>query len=134
MVGPMQTPPQISPDGSHWWDGHAWQPMPLPNVGTSGQESEPQIKRPVWLPDGLEFPGPPSAPLSAPPADFGPPDGGIAARPWEPQAPPQSLLRKVLLWVGVVLGVGILLFGLLGIIAESERGRSGGMAVAVVLA
>jgi len=27
-VSEQQPPPQVSPDGTHWWNGQAWVPMP----------------------------------------------------------------------------------------------------------
>ena len=74
----MATPPQVSPDGAHWWDGQAWQPTLLDSAATSAAQSVQEAAQPSWLPAGVELPSPsdpPDAPLT--PAVIGAPDGSV---------------------------------------------------------
>src|SRR5712691_5063478 len=79
----MATPPQVSPDGAHWWDGQAWQPTLLDSAATSATQSVQEAAQPSWLPAGVELPSPsdpPDAPLT--PAVIGAPDGSVFTPAW----------------------------------------------------
>jgi hypothetical protein len=143
-VDPVQTPPQISPDGAYWWDGEVWQPMPVHSGATSVAQPTAETPRPSWLPEGVEVPTPPrqpGIPLISQPAVIGASAGAaIYAPAWASETPPQSAglstTKKVLLWAGLVLSGAILLFGLLGVpIALNEAGtaRSNGLTGAATL-
>jgi hypothetical protein len=62
------TPP-ISPDGNYWWDGQAWQPMPMPGAQAAAIESAapaPAVatSQPAWLDQPLPAMHPEPAPLA----------------------------------------------------------------------
>src|SRR6266852_2410503 len=129
----MASPPQVSPDGAYWWDGQAWQPTVLDSAPTSAAQPVPEAARPSWLPVGVELPNPsdpPDAPLTpamiaAPdgsvftPAVIGAPVSAVLTPAWAGQtdAPDTSLsiIKKVLVLAGLLLGGGILLLGLFGL-------------------
>ena len=110
----MQAPPQLSPDGRYWWDGHTWQPMPAAAVASVAPPA-PDPGRPSWLAEGVQIPGPPPA---------APPPTAVAYAPaeektaplWAPAPPRRHIITTVALWAGVVLGVASILFGLLGMV------------------
>lgn len=111
----MQNPLQLSPDGAYWWDGQAWQPMPV-NYSASSVAQPAETARPSWLPEEVAVPTPPipaGIPLISQPAAKGP-----ALYSWVSETPPPATLsstQKVLLWAGLVLSGAILLIGLAGI-------------------
>jgi hypothetical protein len=127
----MQTPPQVSPDGRYWWDGREWQPMPDASDSAWIQPPPPATPRPPWLSEGIEVPIAPNAADIEQEAHAGP---VLPAPAWEQPTPPRGLVSKVVLWSGVVLGAGILVFGVLGVISlsVSSTARSGSVVVAVV--
>jgi hypothetical protein len=141
----MQGPPLLSPDGAYWWDGQQWQPMPPGAAAAPVAQRVPAEARPSWLPQEVEVPQPPEPPglplipPTATGASFGAPPG-----PWEPQPQPvdtsRSITRTVLVWVGLALSGGLLLFGLAGVaIGLGESGNTRfdtitGAAVLIVLA
>lgn len=135
----------VSADGNWRFDGAAWQPfhgqrslMPperlLPAIAEAAAPAPTAaaVGLPSWV-DQTEVArleqerrqAEASAAPAAPPEVPLPP----AFQQW-------LVFRKVLLWAGLVVGVGILLFGLLGIISLNVSGtaRSGSVAVAVVIA
>jgi hypothetical protein len=70
----MATPPQISPDGHYWWDGHAWQPIQPPVQQPVAPVSAPSLAQapaaeapPSWLAVQPQAPAP-QAPVYPEPA------------------------------------------------------------------
>lgn len=126
----MQSAPQISPDGGYWWDGQAWQPMPVGNVEVPVAQPAPEASRPSWLPAEVEVPtagAPPGLPLISSSAYTGAPVSAVFAPAWANEPPPPlrslSITNKVLLWAGLVLGGGVFLFGVIGVpLAMGESG------------
>ncbi len=128
----MQNPPQISPDGNYWWDGQAWQLMPVPGAAPSAPPTT-DTPRPSWLPEDVAVPiqpAPPELPFIPQPVVVGAIAGpAVFAPAWanEPAPPPEpiSIGKKILCWAGLVLGGGLLLLGLLGIpFALNEGGTT----------
>lgn len=108
----MQNPPQMSPDGAYWWDGHAWQPMPVQSAPAA------ETPRPSWLPEGVSVPTPripEGIPLISQPAFIGAAASpAIFAPAWANETPPVeslSLTKKILNWAGLVLSGAFLLLG-----------------------
>ena len=138
----MQNAPQISPDGGYWWDGQAWQPMPVGTQATPVAQSVPDAARPSWLPPEVEVPSvgaPPGLPLIRSSDLTGAPVTAVYTPAWvnEPPEPLPSVSTPniILLWVGVALGAGLVLFGVIGIpVAISESGieRADTMAGAIL--
>jgi hypothetical protein len=137
MSSLVQGPPQISPDGAYWWDGKVWQPMPAPGAASSAPMAA-QTPRPSWLPEGVDVPtaaNPPGIPLISQSVGT-----AIYAPAWASETPPQSaglsLVKKALLWTGLVLSGATVLLGLLGLPAvlnEVGTARSNGLTGAAVL-
>jgi hypothetical protein len=121
-------PPQISPDGAYWWDGQAWQPMPIPNVPVSNPAAPAEVERPSWLADGVQMPGGPAA---APPepvatserqAEWSP----SPAMAWAAGAPPSSGSRTtVMIAAGAVLALLIAGVGYLALRQPASQNDSG---------
>ncbi len=135
----------LSPDGKWRFDGAAWQLFHGQRSSMPTEPLHPAVPEPP--------PSAPSAPAVGLPSWVdqsevdrleqerreGENRDAHVALPQVPLPPAFErwlVIRKVLLWAGLVVGVGILLFGLLGIISLSVSGtaRSGSVAVAVVFA
>jgi hypothetical protein len=113
--------PQISPDGTYWWDGQAWRPMPLPETATPVQPSTPQMTRPSWLPDVLEAPATqsqawataPSAATTQDPiassSESSTPDAQPPPPPWMAQAQPSTSRTAVM--VAAVAAIALMVTG-----------------------
>src|SRR5258708_11238986 len=114
--------PQMSPDGAYWWDGQAWQPMPLPGSPVPVAPQPSQVDRPSWLPEAIETPSAPlpasttsQAPVAtqdpiAPPSAFATPVAQMAPPPWMPQTPPASTSRTAVM-VAAVAAIALMMAG-----------------------
>jgi hypothetical protein len=67
MASTTPSTPPISPDGNYWWDGHAWQPMPMPGAQAGAVEAPaPAVAagQPAWLDQPLPAMHPEPAPAA----------------------------------------------------------------------
>src|SRR5689334_7847948 len=103
------TPP-ISPDGNYWWDGHAWQPMPLPaaQVAIAPVAANPTtpvaVNQPAWLDQPLPAMHPEPAPVAPVVQEIAP------APAWQAPAPRGS--RTWIYITGALMIVVIAVTGL----------------------
>ena len=107
--GPQAGGPPISPDGHYWWDGQAWQPMPV-----AAPAPPPQLAGgapPPNQPAGLEQP---PAWLAAPPeaaAPMPPPEQVEQPAPTPAWATPQPPASRMWIYMTGFLMIAILVIG-----------------------
>jgi len=69
MAPSQPATPPVSPDGNYWWDGQAWQPMPVPGApaafapDTATQAAQVAAAQPTWLDQPLPALRPEPAPV-----------------------------------------------------------------------
>ena len=121
----------LSPDGRWRFDGREWRAYSGQRSSMPGQRSGPTpapVVQPSWV-------APPEADRLEQEKRQFEALGVQAAVPVAVPPAESNVIRTVLLWAGLVLGAGILLFGLLGIVflTRSSTARSGSLGVAVIL-
>ena len=121
MPGPMSGP-QISPDGNYWWDGQAWQPMPLPAAPAA---PAPVADQPAWL----EQPAAAAAPQPEPSLM---PEPALVQEPvvqsWNaPSAPATSRT-----WIYLTGGLVIAVLAITGLYVGTQMRTYAGNTAAVV--
>jgi hypothetical protein len=136
MTGP--TPP-ISPDGAYWWDGQAWQPMPIASQAVLLQQPA-APERPSWLAESAEVPEAPGA--APPPVYSGTPVGtpwngnvpspapGASGPAWMAPAPAATSRTWAILAIGVALVLIVVGGGAYAMTHLGSQNSPGGSAAA----
>jgi hypothetical protein len=100
--------PTLSPDGNYWWDGRAWQPVPAA-VPAEVEGAEPYLapgRLQGWRSEDVGPYGASNGSFAGPPSAFGPPPASVAAAaiPDLAARQPRNVAGDVVLWAGVAVG------------------------------